>query len=112
MSFIFKIDTNNFLKKSNKYEMWSIYVRIYSVNELLFMKICPKAFSWIYYEATNKRRIPSKSLANLFKKEFQTCHMFEGSGGIITLHRNCSSGTDVQLSSVFKFRYVNIAVII
>lgn len=61
MSFIFKIGTNNFLKKSNKYEIWSIYVRIYSVNELLFTKICPKAFSWIYYEATNRRRIPSKN---------------------------------------------------
>lgn len=67
MSFIFKIDDKNFLKKNGKYEMWSIYIRIYSVNELLLTKTPLKAFSWICHETMNKLRIPSESLANLFK---------------------------------------------
>lgn len=54
MRFVLKIDIKFFLKKGSKYEMKSIFVRIYSVKEILFAKMCPEAFSWIYYEATNK----------------------------------------------------------
>lgn len=88
-----------------------IFVRIYSVKEILFAKMCPEAFSWIYYESTNKWRIHGESLANLFKKEFPNSCMFESSGRTIILHLNSSSGADVQLNSEYKFRYVIIAVI-
>lgn len=110
MRCISKININHFLKKSSKNEMWFIYVWTYSVKEILIAKMCPKAFSWIYYEATNKWRIHRQSLLNLFKKEFPKSHMFESSGGAIILHLNSSSGTDVQLSSEYNFRYVIIAV--
>lgn len=110
MRFISKIDIKHFMKKSSKYEMWFIYIWVYSVNEILLAMLCPKAFSWICYEATNKWRRHTQSLANSFKKEIPNSHMFKSSGRAIILHPYSSSGADVQLCSEYKLRFVIIAV--